>query len=63
MNMRHICVVSGKRGGFGAMSPTMDAIAKHPRYKREGYLFVDGLPVHERMTTPDPFSRVNGGPE
>ena len=30
MNMRHICVVSGKRGGFGAMSPTMDAIAQHP---------------------------------
>jgi GDP/UDP-N,N'-diacetylbacillosamine 2-epimerase (hydrolysing) len=33
MNMRHICVVSGKRGGFGAMSPTMDAIAQHPEMR------------------------------
>ncbi len=30
MSTRHVCVLSGKRGGFGAMAPTMDAIAKHP---------------------------------
>lgn len=27
---RHICVFSGKRGGFGAMTPTMEAIQQHP---------------------------------
>jgi UDP-hydrolysing UDP-N-acetyl-D-glucosamine 2-epimerase len=27
---RHICVWSGKRGGFGALLPTMRAIAEHP---------------------------------
>lgn len=26
MTTRHICVLSGKRGGFGALTPTMDAI-------------------------------------
>lgn len=30
MSKRHICVVSGKRGGFGAMTPTMEAITQHP---------------------------------
>lgn len=30
MKKRHICVLSGKRGGFGALTPTMDAIAQHP---------------------------------
>ncbi|MGH8760308.1 MAG: UDP-N-acetylglucosamine 2-epimerase, partial [Burkholderiales bacterium] len=30
MSTRHVCVVSGKRGGFGAMAPTMDAIVQHP---------------------------------
>jgi GDP/UDP-N,N'-diacetylbacillosamine 2-epimerase (hydrolysing) len=33
VNKRHVCVVSGKRGGFGAMTPTMDAIAQHPAMK------------------------------
>jgi UDP-hydrolysing UDP-N-acetyl-D-glucosamine 2-epimerase len=28
--MRRICVWSGKRGGFGALVPTMDSIAQHP---------------------------------
>jgi GDP/UDP-N,N'-diacetylbacillosamine 2-epimerase (hydrolysing) len=30
VSQRHICVFSGKRGGFGAMTPTMDAIEAHP---------------------------------
>lgn len=30
---RHICVFSGKRGGFGAMTPTMEAIQRHPDLK------------------------------
>lgn len=28
--MRRICVWSGKRGGFGALAPTMESIAQHP---------------------------------
>lgn len=28
---RHVCVWSGKRGGFGALAPTMEAIATHPQ--------------------------------
>jgi len=31
MTMRKICVWSGKRGGFGAMTPTMAAIQDHPQ--------------------------------
>lgn len=30
MTLRHVCALSGKRGGFGAMAPTMEAIARHP---------------------------------
>lgn len=30
MRRRHICVLSGKRGGFGAMLPTMEAIEQDP---------------------------------
>ena len=30
MSKRRICVWSGKRGGFGALVPTMEAIAQHP---------------------------------
>ena len=30
MSRRRICVWSGKRGGFGAMAPTMSAIQEHP---------------------------------
>lgn len=30
MKRRHVCVVSGKRGGFGALTPTMEAITTHP---------------------------------
>jgi UDP-hydrolysing UDP-N-acetyl-D-glucosamine 2-epimerase len=30
---RHICVWSGKRGGFGALLPTMRAIAEHPKLR------------------------------
>lgn len=30
MKQRHICVWSGKRGGFGAMTPTMQEIARQP---------------------------------
>ncbi len=30
MKKKHICVLSGKRGGFGAMTPTMKEIAKLP---------------------------------
>jgi UDP-N-acetylglucosamine 2-epimerase (non-hydrolysing)/GDP/UDP-N,N'-diacetylbacillosamine 2-epimerase (hydrolysing) len=30
MGKRRICVWSGKRGGFGAMAPTMEAIQGHP---------------------------------
>lgn len=33
MSKRHIGVLSGKRGGFGAMTPTMDAIAQHPKMR------------------------------
>jgi len=28
--MRRICVWNGKRGGFGALTPTMRAIQEHP---------------------------------
>lgn len=28
--MRNICVLSGKRGGFGALKPTMQSIQEHP---------------------------------
>lgn len=28
--MRRICVWSGKRGGFGALVPTMESITQHP---------------------------------
>ncbi|HIJ44041.1 MAG TPA: UDP-N-acetylglucosamine 2-epimerase (hydrolyzing), partial [Rhodospirillaceae bacterium] len=27
---RRICVWNGKRGGFGALAPTMEAITAHP---------------------------------
>ncbi len=30
MKAQHICVWSGKRGGFGALAPTMDEIARRP---------------------------------
>jgi GDP/UDP-N,N'-diacetylbacillosamine 2-epimerase (hydrolysing) len=30
VNPRHICVWSGKRGGFGALTPTMQEIARRP---------------------------------
>ncbi len=30
MTKRRICVWSGKRGGFGALAPTMEAICAHP---------------------------------
>jgi len=33
MKQRHICVWSGKRGGFGAMTPTMQEIARQPDMK------------------------------
>lgn len=33
MKQRHVCVWSGKRGGFGAMTPTMREIAKNPAMK------------------------------
>jgi UDP-N-acetylglucosamine 2-epimerase (non-hydrolysing)/GDP/UDP-N,N'-diacetylbacillosamine 2-epimerase (hydrolysing) len=30
MSRRHVCVLTGKRGGFGALTPTMEAIAARP---------------------------------
>ena len=30
MSRRHVCVWSGKRGGYGALAPTMKTIANHP---------------------------------
>ena len=33
MVQRHICVWSGKRGGFGALVPTMRAIKAHPKLR------------------------------
>ncbi len=32
---RRICVWNGKRGGFGALTPTMDAITAHPRLEMQ----------------------------
>jgi UDP-N-acetylglucosamine 2-epimerase (non-hydrolysing)/GDP/UDP-N,N'-diacetylbacillosamine 2-epimerase (hydrolysing) len=33
VNARHVCVWSGKRGGFGALAPTMQEIARRPRLR------------------------------
>ncbi len=30
MKKRCVCVWSGKRGGYGALAPTMEAITVHP---------------------------------
>ena len=44
---RRICVWNGKRGGFGALAPTMDAIAAHPELELR--LVVTDQHLYERF--------------
>jgi len=47
VSRRHICVLSGKRGGFGALTPTMRAIASHPAMRLS--LVVTDQHLYERF--------------